>query len=423
MVRRTWLYALALFVIGTGVAFFRLPPGSRNVLWAEDGGVFLSSALAHPPLAGLFVPYAGYMHAFPRLSSWLVVEVVPLRYDPVALTLISCALTSFVGTLVWLLLRPRFQMVLPALALWAAIVSLPIAGGEVNGSIANAHWYLLAGLFVVSVSRQRSAAIIALSCVTAAFGTMSDPLSVVFLPLVLVRLVSAKTRRELWFPIVYILGLAVQLTIALQTHLSAPTSHPTIDQLVRTTGFRVFLAALTGETWSAELYASLGVFILFAATAIVLIPVVWTTVRNSQLGVFAACSVLWAVAFFVLAMWIRWLPSYDPQVNLAWGASRYSVVPVILVLVSLAAAAEAWYRRNGHSPWRWLGHALLVSLVVITAISGLRMTGREVTSSWADNLAFAQSTCEAQPDSTSVRIPIAPSSWELITSCGDITNG
>ena len=336
---------VALTVAGTAIAFLRIPPISRNLLWAEDGRNFVADALAGHSFGAFFEPFAGYMHAIARLTSLLVLNFVPLARVPeaVTVTLIACTITAGVATLAFAMLRPRMPSLLPRLAVWVGIVSSQIAVIEANGSIANSHWYLLVGLFVVLMTRQRHAVAIAIASLVVSLTVLSDPLAGVFLPFVLVRIVAIRRFRELWVPVIFLASFTVQLSVVLGTHLSPANSTPTLVNMLRATGFRVFLAALAGESRSSALYAALGTVSLVGALVVVLACLTWAALHGKNLGGLATASVATAAVFYVFTTSIRWFPQFDSSVSTdRWRGSRYSVVPISLFFIVLSAAAGTW---------------------------------------------------------------------------------
>jgi hypothetical protein len=414
-IRQSQLLAcIGLFLLGTLLVLLRLRSSSFTVLWAEDGTVFVRGALADQPWASLLQSYAGYMHAFPRLAAWAAVNSVPLSWVPPALAVISSALCSAIATLAFALLRARMRPVLPRLAIWLAIAVMPIAGIEVMGSIANAHWYLLIGLFVVLITRQRHPALIAAGAVVAVFAAMSDPLSGIFLPLVLVRLVGRTRRRELWIPLLFVGALLVQLAVVLSSPFPSPSARPGLGQLARATAYRVFVVALSGDH-ATDVYLQFGAACLVIATLLVLGAGVWTLLRGGQLGGLAAASLAASVIFFVVASVIRWHSLYDPAVDPGLGASRYSVVPGALVVIALAAAATASSQRARTRVPRQLAAVVLIAVLLISVVPDFLTTARVPPVAWAQ--ALRQASRECATGQHDARIPITPTGLSFVASC------
>src|SRR5258706_10111775 len=75
---RSAVAATTAVVALTGLQLVRRPgTSSWQTIWAEDGAVYGSDALAHPWWRSLFRGYAGYVQLVPRLLAALV-RVVPI---------------------------------------------------------------------------------------------------------------------------------------------------------------------------------------------------------------------------------------------------------------------------------------------------------------------------------------------------------
>jgi len=418
---REILTTIALVAIGAVISFVRIPPPARNLLWAEDASVFVGSALEHRPDAALFEPYAGYMHAFPRLITALTVSLVPLDVVPVVLTAAACVLTAVIATAAVLALRSRVPSFAIRLVVWAGIVTLPVAGIEANGSVANSHWYLLVGLFVVLITRRQDSGYLILAGLIVAFAVLSDPLSIVFVPLVIARFLSLRGLRDLWIPAIYCAALVVQLTVVLSTSVASAAGHPTLVQALRTTGFRVFLAALAGESGSVSLYLDFHAKAIALATFVVALLVVVALVRGRQLGGLALISTVAGTAFFLGAAVIRWNEQYDPFISTTWGGSRYSVVPICLLLFAFAATASTWYSAGWRVSWvRFVAPVAFAALVVALAIPAFTVTARHATTSWDSELRGARSTCATSGDAHVVKLYGAPHNFYLTATCAEL---
>lgn len=63
---------------------------SLNVLWAEDGRIFMQEALTHSVLHALIATYGNYLVLAPRLIAE-VASLAPLRDAPAAVSILSAA--------------------------------------------------------------------------------------------------------------------------------------------------------------------------------------------------------------------------------------------------------------------------------------------------------------------------------------------
>jgi hypothetical protein len=127
-----WLaFGLSLLVLA-----YKAPDSlSSPQFWAEDGAIFFSQQYGRA-LPALFVSYASYLHAVPRLVAWLATAFsavhAPALYCYAAWILGACALTS---------LRHLRLPGVPFVVLLAGIALTP-TNIEVFGTITNVQWLL-----------------------------------------------------------------------------------------------------------------------------------------------------------------------------------------------------------------------------------------------------------------------------------------
>jgi hypothetical protein len=390
------------------------------VLWAEDARVFVTDAMGSHPFASFFMQYAGYMHLFPRTAAQITVALFPLEWAAYVITIIACGLGAAIAAYGFFALRDRMPSIAVRLTLWFGLITLPIAGIEVNGSIANSHWYLIVGLFFVLVTRQRRVAEIVVAAVIVCFAVMSDPLTGLLLPLVVVRIAGARSRRELWIPGFYVGALMVQLAVASQAHFPVAAAEPTVRMLARTTGYRVFLGAVAGQTGSQTLYAAFGLAAIVAAIALIVGIAIPTMIRPGPLAALTILSLGFAVVYFVVPAWLRWYPYMDPDTNPFWIGSRYSVVPISLVLTALAAVAFDWTTRLSMPALRWAPTAVVAAILVVIAVPNFGNATRTEDPSWATALGDSYQTCATLAPTDTVEVNAAPQGWYALLRCDQI---
>ncbi|WP_120617533.1 hypothetical protein [Corallococcus sp. CA049B] len=147
-------YATAL---GLCFAVLALRSHARLVqahLWAEDGAVFLTDALAHG-LGATFIPYAGYLHIVPRLLA-LGLSLLPIEAFALGLAFVVLAVDAAVFALI---ARIRFRWLVPhdGVRVLAAMAFCFLPGTwEVTGNLANLHSILFyAAMFVALQDLER----------------------------------------------------------------------------------------------------------------------------------------------------------------------------------------------------------------------------------------------------------------------------
>jgi hypothetical protein len=108
---------------------------SNPQFWAEDATVFFKDQFGNA-LPQLFTPYAGYLHAIPRMvawiASWLPSAKAPLIYNACAI-IVSTAALAFTCK--------RLQAYIPAWIVALSLLAVPTSG-EIFGTITNAQWFV-----------------------------------------------------------------------------------------------------------------------------------------------------------------------------------------------------------------------------------------------------------------------------------------
>src|SRR6185437_5778609 len=92
---------VSFLALAAALQLFRIGPSSAlSSLWAEDGPVFLGTALTHGFLDAMTTTQAGYLVLMPRLIAEIG-AAVPLRDAAVAMNLISVLVVALAGLAVW----------------------------------------------------------------------------------------------------------------------------------------------------------------------------------------------------------------------------------------------------------------------------------------------------------------------------------
>ncbi|WP_025155548.1 hypothetical protein [Leifsonia aquatica] len=405
---RTWWWTIGLFLIGASICFARIPVAARNVLWAEDASVFVTDAAKGDFVGALLTPYNGYLHFVPRVIAGVLTPTVPLSILPVAITAAACAITAACATLIFVALRNRIPSTLVRISIWLAVVAMPIGSVETNGNIANAHWYLLGALFALLATRWTSAGWSVLAAIVAFFAVTSDPLALVFVPLVLLQIIDRRTGlRRFIIPAAYLLGAVIQVTvIASGASLGIKAESPSLVGLTRALFWRVYVTQYAGEPGSIWAFESFGTVALIVGAILAVLVVVAAIVWGRQLGGLSVISFGAATAFFLAAVSIRWSPAYDPAIWLRWDAARYSVVPLTLMAISLGAALQTLMDRT-----RITGvvvSSLVVLGVVALVLPSWSMEARipsPQAGPWRVSLDRAVDRCDA-PDTSATSVTI-----------------
>jgi hypothetical protein len=373
-----------------------------DVLWAEDGGVFLNQAMRHSLWHNLITPHAGYLQVIARLVTQPAAHIPP-SWVAVWLAAGAALVVALVSLLVWFLSGKIVRSLWARLLLAGLVPLLPQAGFEVNAVVSNLHWYLAYAAFWMLLVAPSTVRAQVGATVVVALAALSDPLVAIVLPAAVIGVLRASRRRvALIAPAAMCVALAVQGWV----HLTQTTSYrpaPTIlSDLPKIYGVRVVLSALTGDRLLGLVYPSIGLL----ATALICVLVVGglaALLRGTDWAtrfVVAVCLVI-SVAYLFVALGLRGTVGILDRDAFSLNASRYAFVPILMlwtaVIVLLDRQAARLQPRYGSlkvSRSALVGIAtaafLGVQLLNDWAAPGVRATGP----SWAADLRAAEATCE-----------------------------
>jgi hypothetical protein len=322
-----------------------------NCAYAEDWGVFLVYSWQHP--WHLFVPYNGYEQIVPRILGQFA-SMVPVQ-DVAAFYAVSgaiiaacCALFVYHASAGFI----RFRLLRVTLA--AALVLLPIAPLELVANGVNTSWYLVAAFFWAVLWRPRSRGGMALAAILAFLTAASEPVVVVFLPLLAIRLMVLPRLREHAVTIGWLAGLAVQVPVIADSYanhtqrLGGALAPP--GQVVAYYFHTVVLRALGWHlSWHLESIAGQNGATLIIG-AFLLIVLGWAAITlGRQVRLFAAMAVLFGFVLMVACTAITsYLVKFPPVLSPVSfeGGSRYTVTPILALVAAMIIAVDAYLRRG-----------------------------------------------------------------------------
>lgn len=418
----------ALVVAGFVIAIARTPMHSWNVLWAEDGAVFIPDALVGSPLV-IFEPYAGYMHLVPRISAMIAAQF-PLQVVPLAVTIAAALVISLAAAAGFAFLETRIRSIPLRLAAWIAMLALPIMGAEAANNLANLHWYLMVAAFCAVVIRARSTAMTVVQCVVVVAAVMSDPLTLLLLPVVAFRWWLLPSRRDRSLVVAFITAGVIQLIVVLAGAIGgegrpAPTGFPTPGDLLDFYSYRVVLTAVVGLT-RAQALGETGPLALpglatAAATAVLIAMAYRDFDRRVVISAFGAGSILFAAIVYSL----QWTMLEPGGARSLYAGDRYAVVPTALLIIALVLAADAFAAHRRRS-WarRVIGVAVLIAIAIPVALDYRSANYREGAPPWDAALQEAAALCDAGDDLDGfILVRSAPLQWGgVLISCTRVTD-
>jgi hypothetical protein len=300
------------------------------------------------------------------------------------------------------------------------------------GNGVNLQWYAMCAMFWALLWRPRGLGPGLLQGAFCLAVALSDPLTLLFLPVVVARLYAVRAWREQAAVAAWAAGLAIQGAVALTTTVPHSTVQPDAATVLKLLALRVLTPFYLGDHGTQIVFAHAGWFAVYAVVAVTLIvvPVAAVILMNrgllKQIAWFANVAVLTAVLFFVVPLALRWTPLYVPvgrSVQYLDIGSRYVAVPLI-ALWSLAILSLATWWRAAASGRVAMAAGTLVLLGGMWAYDFAgRDSSRQLGPRWHDQLAAAQRSCaQSQAVTVSILIPPPNGEWTVTVPCRDLVS-
>lgn len=394
--------------------------GSLDALWAEDGPVFLQSALTQGFFHTVGTEYSGYLVVVPRLIAELA-TVVPLKDAAAAVSILSAFVVALSGLVVWYAAGGHVRNPYLRGTLVLMTVLTPVGGLETIDSASYVSWAMLFAVFWILLWRPRTLAGAIGGGLFTAAAILSNPGAWFLLPLALLRAVAVRDRRDATVVGAYFGASLVQLVT--MTRSSYEPIEPVWTGkiwevlLQRVVDGAAFGLRLGGHAWELLGWPFLVVLTIAMVTAFAL----GLRDADGRARAFVAVALPTAVVMFVISIYQRAvaLPMLWPSGSYGGQAGRYAVVPVMLVVSAAMVVVERQRQRGSAPPRAWLPLALMALLLVSTGASFVAAdTAARGTPSWETALDGAAAHCrEGAGDAT---IPTSPPGFEMVLPCAQI---
>lgn len=397
---------------------------SLNVLWAEDGRIFMQEALTHSVLHALIATYGNYLVLAPRLIAE-VASLAPLRDAPAAVSILSAATVALCGFTVWLASAAHIRN--PYLRGTLAILTIlpPMAGVESIDSAAYVLWYMLFASFWILLWRPASWGGTIFASVFILITGLSTPGVWFFLPVVVARAIAARDGRDLLILSSFAVGALVQVPILILSTEAAPapvwTHHiwtATLQRLIAEAPLGLHLA---GNAW-IHLGWPLLIALLLAGVAGL---VAGLRGASADARWIAGLAVPIAVVMFVVSIYQRAVAE-----QMVWPAgaynylgSRYVIVPAMLLISAAIVLIDRRARREPEP--RRLSRAASTAIAVLAIAMVTSFWLRDLVlrgQPWKAAVQAAAAECEAGGISE-VTIPTSPPGWAVQLPCDQVTSG
>jgi len=307
---------------------------ATQTLWAEDGLIFYSQALAHSFWRTLITAYNGYDQLVPRLVVQLA-KMAPIADVSTVVALSGAGGLAALGCLVFHMSRGHIAS--PALRglLVAAMVALPLANVEMLDNLVNLPWWLFYAAFWALLWRPETSAGRVTAGLICGLAAASEPLVGVFVVLAAFRVWALPRLKEQASTVGLGIGLVYQAAVVLGNQGENSFPKAALSGLPADFALRVGLGWLGGMRgtdavvrWDRSLAEVLGA-VLFAA-----IVVVGVKLGSRQGRAFTVAAAIMAPICFAVPVWLRGAGPFMQLAATSVGYGGRYAATSILVLVS-----------------------------------------------------------------------------------------
>ena len=398
------LVLVQVAVVALGALAMLARVGGRpawDSVWAEDPGVYLPGALAHP--WHLLQSYAGYLQLIPRLIGQ-VAALLPIRHASVAFAAGGALVASACALFVYHASSGHVSSRWLRALLGLSVLLLPVAQLEVADNGVNSIWYLLYALFWAALWRPRTRTGAALSAVVAFAAAGSSSLAILFVPLFAARAMVVPPRlREHAATAGWAVGCLLQLLVILTSHLSRLAVR-SLSNAVPYYAHEVLLPALGWHlAWHLRHLVGLTAATLLAGSLIAIVLAVVVATQDRRCRVFVLTAVATGLLLSAVTSALAWGgPRQRVTIAVEHGA-RYATVPILLLDAALIVAADAYARRWWPRPRAIAAVTALIAVLAVGWATDFRYPVRHFAgpaSAWQPTAGAWLSHCQQQPAGT-----------------------
>lgn len=405
---------ISFLALAIALQMLRIGPSSAfNSLWAEDGPVFLERAMAHSFLGALTTPWSEYL----VVTQSLIGEVgalVPLRDAPAAMNLVAAFVAALSGLAIWFASAAHIRSPYLRALLVALAVLVPVGSVETVASATNVSWYMTVAVFWLLLWRPATTLAAALSAGLILLTGFSTPATFFFVPIVILRAVAIRDRRDALIVGTFALATVAQaLTVLSSPHIS---SNVWTGGIITTYLQRVVSGSVFGLELSGSLWTHWGWPFLIAITAAVTVCLIVLALRATANRLLATIAIATSVVMFLVSSYQRGLGGMAWPVGV-YGSigARYTVVPTLLLIGAALALIDARSRLSRGRPVMEMAAiaVLLVSLVTSFDVGAGEARGG---APWDDSLKAAAGSCEVR-HLQEIPVYTAPAGWTMNIAC------
>ncbi len=411
---------------------------ATGTLWAEDGVIFYSQAVAHSVLHTLVASYNGYGQLVPRLAVQLT-GLGPLRDVPTTVALSGAVGLALVSCLVFHMARGLITSPALRALLVASMVLLPLAVVEMLDNLVNLPWWIFFAAFWALLWRPSGPGGRAVAAVVCLLAAASEPLVGLLMPLALVRAVALPRWRENAASVGLAFGLVYQLAVVLGAHGERSFSRTGVTSIPAALGARVGLGWLTGlratdaiVRWDRPVAEVVGGVIFLA------ILVAGLKLGDRRVRALTVTVAVLAPLCFAVPVWLRGAGPYMQTAKSVGYAGRYAATPMLMLISLVLVLAGHLSAGRGHTgPAGQHGRGAhvrgggrrsnvatisAVALCCVLLVPGWAAdfrdrNGRTKGPAWTSRLPAAVAECRSFPRPRLVAVMIDPPVDHVVMTC------
>jgi hypothetical protein len=409
-----------IFVVVTAVASLarQSGPGALDSIWAEDGLTFYQTTFHTDAFHAVFIPNNGYLQLVPRILIPLI-ALFPVSWAAALMAAVGALASSACALLVYHASAALVPSRVARLCFVVPTAVVLVGEVEVGNDVVNIQWYLISATFWMMLWNPRTRARRVLAALVLFLAIGSDPLALVFAPLLALRLWSRPLRESAWQLGGTAAGVLLQGGAILSGSLS---SRPPVHDYSVPFALRGYWQYVSGRTLASTpelshvgLSQPIGAQIAGAVAAL-LVAVAALLLNRSADRLLAAVCAAFSLVFYSFA-----------AMQAGAYADRYAVAPTLLLITALAVLSSA-NQRDDRQPRPAAGRSRALAyapLVALCAIVGTNLVAnyyggslpRANRPSWSSQVAAGRAACRAG-GVTSARLETAPNDgWFVTVPC------
>lgn len=260
--RRLLYLHVIMFLLAFILIISRRPDAVLNPqFWAEDGTVFYAQAYNNGITNSLFSPYAGYLHAVPRLTAAFSM-LFSLKSAPLVFNLIAIIIQILP---VNFLISSRFSQLIPNINYRICISFLYIALPgcyEVHANITNTQWRVALLIFINIITQSSQALVNLFDIIMISIGGLTGPFSILIIPIVVFLIFSKKIINKKISDLFYLkFGVLVctaltQFIILNSNQIGQARLNKTGANVLSFNDVKIILEILTNHVFSISLFGT-----------------------------------------------------------------------------------------------------------------------------------------------------------------------